>query len=1027
MIARKLITQALAACAVMLFAFVGSASAQSGKLTGVVTDATSGQPLAGVQVYLEGTGRGVLTQENGRYFIVNVPAGVYTVSAQLIGYATMRKENIQVSIDQTRVVDFEMPSQAVAVQEIVVEAERVPLVPQGQTGSVEMITKAEIEALPVTNIMGVLALEQGFLQVPVDNTEVVTYAQQRQGVTPLRIRGGRGAETAVMIDGIPINNFVLGGPAFDITNKAIEQVAFLKGQMEAQYGNALSGVINYATREGQREFQGDFEYRTSAVGGALGSGYDEARDWDMLEGFVSGPVPGTGDRLRFMIAGRQQYGFDRAYEFDDDIFVPSNPSTAFNQPHPLDVIPGWRAIGYDQERDIYSKLTYYFTPAAKLNFSAISYRRATKPFDFDWMLALDPLPFQTTREDSAYYLGRPGFMNYRNLVQSSLRLNRDLYVLRWDHTVGRTAYNLTGGVFEQDRVTCNVMSGVCLGAHFEDPNFSDSFVGPGPAVYKNTPTAGTDYFFGGEDLRTLTGRGDIQSQVSDHHSLSAGVFFQQHDLLYDEWQNLGTNDVLSIQQYYKAKPWDGALYLQDKIEYDFLTLVLGARFDYGKASGLFFANPVDPTNGTTALEVCANPGAWQNVAVREYQADEDFPNDRNRGTITTETLSADMSWTQQSCGDVAIRNQAARIAASDDFKEAKARKQFSPRIGVSLPVTESSTLFFNFGRYSQNPILRNTYQNTGIGTVAEGTTIGPALTSTQYTVPYVGNPHLLTEQATTYEIGYTQTLDNTYALSTVVYSKDQSGLTGVARVGQFPYTVSDPGVTYGTSTPQYTILLNQDFATTRGFELSFRRRVQDYWGFDLNYGYSESTTNAADPEREFEATQDEGDPQLRRETRSEIDQPHVFSGVLRFAVGEDTPDMPFGNALRHTNLSFVVRAASGLPYTPTLTFSGLGDLGQTERYSGRMPSTFSMDMQVRKDFRLNNLRYGAFVNVNNLTDRVNCVQVLNSTGSCLGGTEDQNRRAAGNTVGSGTFSTFYDRPFFIGRRRSIDAGVRVTF
>src|SRR5690606_40587091 len=124
-------------------------------------------------------------------------------------------------------------------------------------------------------------------------------------------------------------------------------------------------------------------------------------------------------------------------------------------------------------------------------------------------------------------------------------------------------------------------------------------------------------------------------------------------------------------------------------------------------------------------------------------------------------------------------------------------------------------------------------------------------------------------------------------------------------------------------TPQYSILINKDFATTRGFEVAVRRRVENYWGFDISYGFSQARTNAAEPEREFEAS-GEGDPELRRETRSEIDQPHNFTGIFRLAVGADAPDIPFGDLLTHTNLSVVVQARSGLPYTPTFNFTGIG-------------------------------------------------------------------------------------------------------
>ena len=308
------------------------AAAQTGKVTGVVTDQSTGEPLSNVSIFIDGTGRGSLTQENGRFFIINVPPGSYTLVAELIGYASERRENVAVSIDVTVQQNFQLVTQAIALGEIVVSTSRTPLVAEGQTGSLELISKDEIDALPVTDIMGVLELEQGFLQVPEDNTTVVSFAQQRQGVTALRIRGGRGAETTVMIDGIPINNFALGGPAFDITNKAIEQVAVFKGQLDAQYGNALSGVINYATPEGTDELQGELEFRSSAVGGWLGNKYDDTRGFDMFEGVISGPIPMTQDKVRFLMAGRQRYGAGRAYEFDSDVFDPSNPANGFNTP-----------------------------------------------------------------------------------------------------------------------------------------------------------------------------------------------------------------------------------------------------------------------------------------------------------------------------------------------------------------------------------------------------------------------------------------------------------------------------------------------------------------------------------------------------------------------------------------------------------------------------------------------------------------------------------------------------------------------
>src|SRR5690606_41911961 len=95
---------------------------------------------------------------------------------------------------------------------------------------------------------------------------------------------------------------------------------------------------------------------------------------------------------------------------------------------------------------------------------------------------------------------------------------------------------------------------------------------------------------------------------------------------------------------------------------------------------------------------------------------------------TTLFRSADLSWTQQHCAENrADLARAAVIATADDFVPAKRRRQFSPRIGINIPVTESSAMYLNYGRYTQNPLYNNVYQGTGIGSEKEGTPEGVAI------------------------------------------------------------------------------------------------------------------------------------------------------------------------------------------------------------------------------------------------------------------------------------------------------------
>ena len=1025
----------------LLAGFVATAEAQTGKLTGVVSDAESGAPLEGAQIILQGTGLTALTGSNGRYFLVNVPPSAYTVLVRRIGYTSQEVRNVIVQIDVTKTIDVALqPAGAVGVADIVVTAEAEPLIQPGMTGAGTNIRSAEIAALPVTSIQGVLSLQQGFLEVP-SNTDIVSFTNSRRNpASAIRIRGGRGGETLTLIDGIPINNFIFGGPAFDITTEAIEQLDFQRGGFEPQYGNALSGIINIATREGGTNLAGAFSFQTSAIGGALGSTQDELADFDLYQGYMSGAIPGTGNALRFMVAGRNQNGADRVLEFDDDITNFSNPRGGFNTPHPLDLFPGWRAFGYDNEWDVIGKLTYYFQPTLKLSVTAIKYQRERLPFDFDYLLTqFDPLtaPAVQNVEDSLRVAGgnvgtAGGLGNFNNVVQGSIRVDRELFSARWDHTLGRWAYKISGGRFKQERETCNFFQGVCMGDRFSDINFTGSrFVAPG--VSTTHPARGTDEFFGGERLTTYVGRLDIQGQATDHHAVQFGVFYQKHDLVFEEFRNQGVNDVFVVPSFYAADPWDAAVYLQDKIEYDFLTVKLGARFDFGRAGGLFFANPRDPTNGTTAREVCEGtfgPGAF---------------------TFTDPSSGETFTGFDACAKNRTLLDSASVLGQRDDFVASQTRTQFSPRIGVSFPLSERSQVFFNFGRYSQNPLYNNIFQNTGIGTIAgaEGgdlcpedrvkfepnsltptTECAPIIFSDTYTVSFLGNPNLLIEKTTSYEVGFASEVADNFALQVLAFSKDQFGLSGVRQGGRTEDNtpIFDVGTTYGNAQYNYFVIVNQDFQTVRGFEVSLRRRLFNYWGFNINYSFSQATTNAASPDLQFQRQQEEGLPVNFQEIRSEIDQPHVFRASFFFRVGNEEP---FGNSalnslLRNVNATVTVRASSGFPYTPTLSFSGFG-ASQLEQNSGRAPGQFRIDLLAGKDFNIANMRYGVFTRIVNLLDTKNCLQVFGSTGRCDAGTIDQSASRQGNAVGENTASTFFDRPQFFGVRRTINAGIRVNF
>ncbi len=176
---------------------------------------------------------------------------------------------------------------------------------------------------------------------------------------------------------------------------------------------------------------------------------------------------------------------------------------------------------------------------------------------------------------------------------------------------------------------------------------------------------------------------------------------------------------------------------------------------------------------------------------------------------------------------------------------------------------------------------------------------------------------------------------------------------------------------------------------------------------------------------------------MREEIRSEIDIPHRFNGVVRFAAGAEPPEIRIGGAdigslLRRTSVVVSLQAHSGIPYTPTTSFSGGLAAGgnalfQLERNSGRGPGSWSVDLRASKGLAIGDVVYSAFIQIDNLFDRKNCLQPLPATGRCDAGSVDQGRSRQGNPVGESATTTFFDRPQLFGPRRQINVGIRVDF
>lgn len=1000
-----------------------------------MTNKETKEPIAGVSVTVQGTAYGSITKDNGTYTILGVPPGTYTVVARRVGHGQVTINNVVVSIDVKRPLDIQMSSTGTLAAQNV-EAPPVPIIEQGAVGSNIAITNEQIAALPVTSIGEVLALQQGYQEVP-QNTNLISLAEERRNTTaPVRTRNSRGGATVTLVDGTPVNNPITGTQAITLNPMAAGGVNFGLGYMEPSYGGGLSGIINSSVREGGERFQGGLQYTTSAIAGALGSDPDKLNAQHIFNGFVSGPVPGTANKLRYSVSGQISNSANTVLKFDNDVFrwntapiqAPGEAMAGVGQPLAQDLIQGWRAFGGRSQNQIVGKLTFQPTSSLKLTLTSVGQTRQTMTYDRNYQLTYggDPWSVVNTLMDSLGLNG--GNRNYWLIVQGSVRDQSNLNTLQLEKSGARSHLRLSVGRTALKRLTCNVFQGVCMTTRFWTGNFNAAFIAPFTGA--GEPFPGGDVFYGGEDYKTYTSRADYELQATDHHRITIGATFTQHDIFYNDAQGLGTNSGAATPFYdvFRAKPIEAASYLQDNIEYAFLTINAGLRYDYGVAKGKGFANPLDPTNGTSAREVCNGTAKGINTTPFTYGGQS--------GVL------ACLSSPPGSNGRAVLLDSATKLAQKDDFREAKPRTGFSPRLGLSFPLTEQSQLFFNAGRYTKNPEYLNVYQYSGVGTVAgpsdnfcAANAVKPGTTECHpplvFNLPsYIGNPNLLLEQATSYEVGFQANLGRLYAMSVSVWNRDESGLSG-PRLNN---SIQDIGATYNSnSLPNYRILVNQDFATVRGIDVGFRRQQGrgSIWGYNINYGWSRATENQPPPDRSVEAaiSNELNQNNTRTEQLSASDRGSNFNATVTLSYGQtNVPKFRGGGVLKNTTIGLTYNWAQGTPYTPTksTTYSGvISTVAASDINTGRGPSTQSANLRYAKQLALGNARYGLQIDVQNIFNIQNCIQVYNNTGTCNSGVREFNQRRVGNS--SGTSSTNFDQPEYHSDGRRIRTGITVNF
>ena len=261
----------------------------TGKITGTIKDAETNEVLIGANVIVQGTYAGAATDTDGTYYILNVKPGVYTLVVDMIGYKQVKMENVRISVNRTSNVNVDLTPTVIQGETVFVEVDAITT-HKDQTSTIKNISTDQIEKLPVENIGAIVGMQAGVVEG--------------------HFRGGRYNEVTYLIDGIQVDEVFSGAnSAVEIEPEVIQDLEIITGTFNAEYGKAMSGVVNAVTKDGSNRFEGSVStafanYFTGNKNIFIGLDNNQLNRNQDYKFQISGPI--IKDKVHFFINTRLQ-------------------------------------------------------------------------------------------------------------------------------------------------------------------------------------------------------------------------------------------------------------------------------------------------------------------------------------------------------------------------------------------------------------------------------------------------------------------------------------------------------------------------------------------------------------------------------------------------------------------------------------------------------------------------------------------------------------------------------------------------
>ena len=890
-------------------------SGTMGKIAGRITDRTTGEPIVGAHVLLKDLKSGASTDANGEYFILNVSPGTYTLIVSMIGYESVSTSNVGVIVDRTTTKNVALLATLIEGEVVNIIAER-PVIDKDLTASEQIVTSTVIEQSGATNIKEVLVTQTGIFN---DNSMM---AWQR-GITRGYVRGSSVVQAAFMIDNMSVNSGIVSDNYSGFNTSTIEQISVMTGGYNAEYGDGRSAVVNIVTKEASSGIHGTLLARMRPAGVyhfgpnmyskenndyvSTGIDYWTAQSKDNSSQFY-GKRPDS-----LLAAWRKQstpndtlarYADRPEFEYEGTLLgsVTDELSFLFSGRYKRGVGIFPEAIPYNPEYNLQGYINYKIAPELKLRVGG-------------FLGGYESADYTSTNLNTSEYGQESGWLAPMRIDEQFARAKYNLFgaayrqwpeLRHWSQLYGRVTHVLNAHSFYE--VTVSYLKDR-MDRSDRDHRIPDSLWLPDVVSMIPRYTLQSYYHTWTKSFsQSYQVKGDYTNQITSVHSIKAGFALKSDDFNYENFAGASGASRTNDMNVFKGNPYEGSVYLQDKIETPGLVVNIGVRGDFFNQNRDAPKNMFDPL----AFEV-ATPG-------HDIGAPLGIP-----GTPETERTRLQLA--------------------------------IAPRIGISHPMSENSVLHFVYGHFYQRPSWTKMFGFPFVNyTLVRDNVLNPYAKQTTYMDEwqgYYGNSQLGYERTIQYELGVDYNINDIIKLDVTGYYKDGSREANVIT-----------GVYSATYTTTKALMVsNAGYSDVRGLET----RINSRFNGMFNFGLSHEVYWSFDGEVGFNRLYEPGSPNLDvpkglDQGRGPWDNSQRIKGWVSFTVKKDEGPEIFG--VRPFS-DFFVYSSFWWKQGDQFTYHHPGD-PSTEPSNMRWFNFYQIDLRVAKGFDIMGLRTEFSVDIKNV-------------------------------------------------------------